>query len=57
MDGKIEKADVAIIRYEETASRMKEWNCPEMKIKEGYLSRYAMLVSSAINGAVLDVKV
>ncbi len=42
---------------EEINSRMKEWSCPEPKIKDGYLSRYAKLVSSAINGAVLDIKV
>ncbi len=42
---------------EEIRGRMQEWKCPEPKIKDGYLSRYARLVSSAISGAVLDIKV
>jgi dihydroxy-acid dehydratase len=33
--------------------RKENWTLPEPKIKEGYLSRYARLVSSASTGAVL----
>ncbi|QAA31142.1 dihydroxy-acid dehydratase [Clostridium manihotivorum] len=33
--------------------RKEKWTLPEPKIKEGYLSRYARLVSSASTGAVL----
>lgn len=37
----------------EIASRMDAWVAPEPKIKEGWLSRYARLVTSADEGAVL----
>lgn len=39
---------------EELAERRKSWTVPEPKIKTGYLSRYAKLVSSADKGAVLS---
>ncbi len=39
---------------EELAERRKTWVIPEPKIKTGYLSRYARLVSSADKGAVLS---
>lgn len=39
---------------EELAERRKIWVIPEPKIKTGYLSRYARLVSSADKGAVLS---
>ncbi len=39
---------------EELAERRKAWVIPEPKIKTGYLSRYARLVSSADKGAVLN---
>ncbi len=39
---------------EELAERRKSWVIPEPKIKTGYLSRYARLVSSADKGAVLN---
>ena len=38
---------------EELAERRKHWICPEPKVKKGYLARYASLVSSAAQGAVL----
>ncbi len=38
---------------EELEERRKNWVLPEPKIKTGYLSRYARLVSSADKGAVL----
>ena len=38
---------------EELAERRKHWVCPEPKVKRGYLARYASLVSSAAQGAVL----
>ena len=36
------------------AARKAKWVCPEPKIKTGYLSRYAKLVSSADKGAILE---
>ena len=38
---------------EELAQRRAAWTIPEPKIKTGYLSRYAKLVSSADKGAIL----
>ena len=38
---------------EELAKRKENWVCPEPKVKKGYLARYASLVSSAAQGAVL----
>ena len=38
----------------EIESRLADWEKPEPKIKNGYLRRYASLVSSAASGAVLD---
>ena len=37
----------------ELEERRKVWKCPEPKVKSGYLARYASLVSSAAQGAVL----
>ncbi len=42
-----------LISKEEKARRLAAWNPPEPKVKEGYLARYAKLVSSAATGAVL----
>ncbi|MDD5789641.1 MAG: dihydroxy-acid dehydratase [Spirochaetia bacterium] len=39
---------------EELARRRSEWKAPEPKVKDGYLSRYAKLVSSADKGAILQ---
>lgn len=36
------------------ADRKKKWSQPEFKVKEGYLYRYARMVSSASKGAVLE---
>lgn len=36
------------------AERRAKWTAPEPKIKHGYLSRYAKLVSSADKGAILE---
>jgi len=36
------------------AERRAKWTAPEPKIKNGYLSRYARLVSSADKGAILE---
>lgn len=36
------------------AQRREKWSAPEPKIKSGYLSRYARLVSSADKGAILE---
>ena len=38
---------------EELAKRKENWVCPPPKVKKGYLARYASLVSSAAQGAVL----
>ncbi len=38
----------------ELAERRKTWACPAPKIKSGYLTRYAQLVSSADKGAILQ---
>jgi dihydroxy-acid dehydratase len=38
----------------EIENRMKKWSPPELKIKEGYLYRYARMVTSASKGAVLE---
>ncbi len=42
-----------LVPEEEIKKRLSEWKPPEIKIKEGYLSRYAKLVGSAAEGAVL----
>ena len=39
---------------EELARRRSAWVPPEPKVKDGYLSRYAKLVSSADKGAILE---
>ena len=39
----------------ELEERRKAWVCPELKVKTGYLARYAKLVSSADKGARLTV--
>ena len=39
---------------EELEKRRAAWVCPEPKVKTGYLTRYAKLVSSADRGAVLE---
>ena len=38
----------------EIENRKKKWSAPEPKIKQGYLARYARLVTSASRGAVLE---
>jgi len=43
-----------LVSDSELAKRKENWNPPEPKIKEGYLYRYAKLVSSASKGAVLE---
>jgi dihydroxy-acid dehydratase len=40
------------VNKEEMARRKKAWKRPEPKIKEGYMARYARLVTSAASGAV-----
>jgi dihydroxy-acid dehydratase len=37
----------------ELAKRRKQWKAPEPKVKEGYLARYASMVTSAATGAVV----
>ena len=39
----------------ELESRHKEWICPPPKVKGGYLARYAKMVSSADEGAVMKI--
>ncbi len=43
-----------LILEHEIADRFSRWKKPEPKIKTGYLSRYAKMVSSAGNGAILQ---
>ena len=38
----------------ELKQRQKKWQKPELKVKQGYLSRYARAVSSANMGAVVN---
>ncbi|MDP3014378.1 MAG: dihydroxy-acid dehydratase, partial [Candidatus Subteraquimicrobiales bacterium] len=38
----------------EINERLKKWVKPELKIKEGYLTRYAKIVSSANKGAIIE---
>ncbi len=45
------KIDI-LISEEEIKSRMNAWQPPEPKVKEGYLARYAKLVTSAATGAI-----
>ena len=62
---KVEEGDIIAINIpahtielqvsdEVLAERRAKWVCPEPRIKTGYLSRYAKLVSSADRGAVLE---
>jgi dihydroxy-acid dehydratase len=46
------KLDLALDE-EEIKERLSKWKKPEPKVKTGYLARYAKLVSSADEGAVL----
>jgi len=41
-----------LISEDKIKSRMNSWKPPEAKVKEGYLARYAKLVTSAATGAV-----
>lgn len=43
-----------LLNDEEIEGRMKSWQPPTVKIKEGYLARYSRLVTSAVKGAVLE---
>ena len=43
-----------LVSDEELARRRAAWVCPEPKVKTGYLARYAKLVSSADQGAILQ---
>lgn len=43
-----------MVPEEEIEKRLKEFRVPESKIKEGYLSRYAKLVTSASRGAIVQ---
>ncbi len=43
-----------IISQEELAQRFESFKVPDLKIKHGYLYRYAKMVSSASKGAVLE---
>ncbi len=44
----------ALLSEEELQRRLAAWKQPEPKIKKGYLSRYARMVSSAASGAVME---
>ncbi|MDP8216381.1 MAG: dihydroxy-acid dehydratase [Candidatus Kaelpia imicola] len=57
-EGDVIKVDIPkgklnlLISEKELKERKKRWRSPELKVKEGWLSRYAKLVSSASTGAV-----
>lgn len=59
-DGDLIKFDIPARRMdvmlsdEELAQRRAKWTPPEPRVKEGYLARYARLVSSAAKGAILE---
>jgi dihydroxy-acid dehydratase len=42
-----------LVSEEELARRREKWERPEPRVKSGYLARYAELVASASQGAVL----
>ncbi len=58
-DGDVIKIDIPgrviqlVVDDDELAERRKDWVKPEPKIKSGYVSRYARMVTSASTGAVL----
>jgi dihydroxy-acid dehydratase len=60
-DGEIIKIDIMAnkidiaISNDELERRKKNWKCKEPKIKSGYLSRYADMVTSANRGAILEI--
>jgi dihydroxy-acid dehydratase len=39
---------------DELARRRADWTPPEPRVQQGYLSRYARLVTSASSGAILE---
>jgi len=43
-----------LVEQDEISRRLASWSPPELKIKEGYLARYARMVTSASKGAVLQ---
>ena len=43
-----------LLEDKEIENRIKNWNPPDIKIKEGYLARYSRSVTSAAKGAVLE---
>lgn len=51
IDIKKKRINVALTE-KEINERFAGWQAPEPKVKEGYLARYAKLVSSASEGAV-----
>ncbi len=59
-DGDIIRIDInhrkieVLLSDDELAKRKTSWHKPEPKVKTGYLSRYARLVTSASTGAVLE---
>lgn len=59
-DGDIIRIDIPGKRMDvklsddELAKRRAEWKAPEPRVKEGYLARYARLVSSAAKGAIVE---
>jgi dihydroxy-acid dehydratase len=51
MNSDLRQLDIEIEK-DELQERLSSWKPPELKIKKGYLSRYAQMVSSADKGAV-----
>lgn len=51
----IKKRTISVdLTASEIKRRLKKWRIPEPKVKKGWLSRYARVVSSASKGAVLE---
>jgi dihydroxy-acid dehydratase len=59
-DGDVIKIDITgkslsvDLSDDELARRRAEWTAPEPRVKEGYLVRYARMVSSAAKGAIVE---
>ncbi|MBU0734475.1 MAG: dihydroxy-acid dehydratase, partial [Proteobacteria bacterium] len=43
------------VEEDEMARRKDKWSPPALKVKDGYLYRYAKMVTSASTGAILKI--
>ena len=46
---------VLLVSEKELSNRRSKWTAPSPKVTEGYLARYAKLVTSADRGAILEI--